>query len=86
MHTARVSVSRFPPGSMLGDVRHSIFRNIISIMVNNGVIYLYNFLNMKRVSVQISTIYSTLFSTNIGKLGKLEYRDLYKMANWCTFT
>lgn len=43
-------------------------------MANNGVIYPYNFLDMKRVSVQISTIYSTLFPTNIpiGKLGKLE--------------
>lgn len=74
MHTLRVSVSRFPPGSMLGEVHHSIVRNVISIMANNGVIYPYNFLNTKQVSVQISAIHSTLFPTNIpiGKLGKLE--------------
>lgn len=82
MHASRLSVSRIPTGSMLGNVHQSIVRNVISIMANNGVIYPYNFLNMKRVSVQISTTYSTLFSTNIpiGKLGKLEYRDSYKMA------
>lgn len=62
---------------MLGDIHQSIVRNIVSIMANNGVIYPYNFLNMKRVSEQISTIYTTLFprSIPIGKLGKMEYRD-----------
>lgn len=82
MHTSRLSVSRIPTGSMLGDVHQSIVRNVISIMANYGVIYPYNVLNMKRVSAQISTIHSTLFPTNIPirKLGKLEYRDSYKMA------
>lgn len=59
---------------MLGDVHQSIVRNIIAIMANNGVIYPYNFLDMKLVSVQISAIHSALFPMNIpiGKLGKLE--------------